>query len=591
MEKYILFLWGIILGVLSLQAQPSALFQPLSWEQASLIAARENKLVLIEVGSADIKTEKKISAHRELYHYLQRNVTAIRMDMNSPQGQEFKARLLMYPYPAYAFFMPYADLLEIVMAETVVKDPENLRETLEKAKRQAEVKRRNSRSVHFMDIPFRLALEQADKQEKQIFVEIFREECQPCLLMEKFVYNLDTVADFYTTHFISLRMNAAYAREWVERYDIREFPGYVYLNKEGKLLYAASGKATASQLVAYGEKALEKARGIPFNTFTNEEAISKARLENKGVFLDLYTLGGAHKEMLRTVYADPEVTDLFTDKFINVSREADAAALIFLDVAGEELHRVTQVEDAADLLRETRRVLQGKGVAGMRMAYRNGQRDTAFVREYMQVLARAGRREEASAVAMAYLQGQSPDWLKQQKYWEIFDQYVEVADASFFDYVLTHGQELAGLYGQENVRKKIAALWTAGAENFVHEGVFDELGFKEYARRLKKEKVEGWQRIVRNARMHAAAKTGNWKMYVELAEEKWNEEQISDAELYSWGVLINAECHDEAIRYKAARWFALAADEIARKEKRTGKVYLSSYKGFFEKLVADLLKE
>ena len=119
--------------------------------------------------------------------------------------------------------------------------------------------------------------------------------------------------------------------------------------------------------------------------------------------------------------------------------------------------------------------------------------------------------------------------------------------------------------------------------------LLDENGLKGYIKRMKKAKVKDWRAIVRNTRMLAAERTGNWKVYVELAEEKWNEEDISDAELYSWGVKINQECRDEAIRFKAARWFAFAAMEMEQKERKSGKVHISSYKSFFEKLVDDLV--
>ena len=89
--------------------------------------------------------------------------------------------------------------------------------------------------------------------------------------------------------------------------------------------------------------------------------------------------------------------------------------------------------------------------------------------------------------------------------------------------------------------------------------------------------------------MHAADRTGDWRTFVDLAEEKWYEEKIPDAELYSWGVKINENCPDEAIRYKAAHWFVQAAQEMERKERVTGKVSMSSYKGFFEKLADDLV--
>ena len=108
---------------------------------------------------------------------------------------------------------------------------------------------------------------------------------------------------------------------------------------------------------------------------------------------------------------------------------------------------------------------------------------------------------------------------------------------------------------------------------------------------LKKEKVEGARLIIRNARMHAAEKVGDWKVYITLAEEKWNEEQIPDAELYAWGVKIEERCSDDGLRYKMAQWLGSRAMELERKERISGKVKVASYRGFFEKLVDDLLKK
>lgn len=307
------------------------------------------------------------------------------------------------------------------------------------------------------------------------------------------------------------------------------------------------------------------------------------------MFIDYYIPGGAHKEMLRTVFADPEVAALFEQQFVNVARESGQAVLVFTDAGGNELHRVRNIMSPEDLLQEARMVLEGKGLAGMEKEFRQGSRRPEFLKSYMAMLGRADRYREAGEIAAVYFSALPSDCLREAEYWDIFDRYYMLADTDLFQYVLTHRKELYDLYGEDKVRKKIAAVWIAGAENFVQDGVFDEAGFKAYTKRLKKEKVEEWRQIVRNARMHAAERTGDWRTFVDLAEEKWYEEKIPDAELYSWGVKINENCPDEAIRYKAAHWFVQAAQEMERKERVTGKVSMSSYKGFFEKLADDLV--
>lgn len=117
------------------------LFQAYSWEQASLQAARENKLVLVEVGPIDLKVERGIQTKPDLVNYLQRNVIAIRLNANDTKNSGFQTRLLMYEPPLFAFFMPYGDLLEMIKPGEVLQDPSALRETLEKAKERAAVKK------------------------------------------------------------------------------------------------------------------------------------------------------------------------------------------------------------------------------------------------------------------------------------------------------------------------------------------------------------------------------------------------------------------------------------------------------------------
>ena len=56
------------------------------------------------------------------------------------------------------------------------------------------------------------------------------------------------------------------------------------------------------------------------------------------MFIDYYIPGGAHKEMLRTVFADPEVAALFEQQFVNVARESGQAVLVFTDAGGNEYH-------------------------------------------------------------------------------------------------------------------------------------------------------------------------------------------------------------------------------------------------------------
>lgn len=604
--KWIVFIflfWGVVPAV----AQESLpVVTHMSWDEASMRALKERKMVFVAVGvKSDDRQARQLFANEPVQLFLHRNAVGIAMDMESEEGHFFEQKLLMYPSPAYAFFMPYGDLLAIVPAAEAARDPDRLLEAGREALEKAEVKKRNSRSVSFTEGELDGLLAEADAADKLVFVMGIGGQCQACLLMEKNVLNLDEVADFYNHHFIN-----TVASDVAEKYGATCYPCWFFLNGRGKVVCRAEGELDEKEFLELGRQALKKADGIVFERGIPEDLMAQAGKEAKGVILDLYLPGGNERRQLeKAVFRDPEAAAFLAAHFVcgsyDMLREEGKRlkekyavtfpqAFCFTDANGNLLHKVGKVHSAEELIAEAQRVVEGKGLAAMQAGFRNGERTPDFVEEYMGVLGRAGETVTAGEVASAYLTEKGAECLRQRKYWEIYVAYVADAGSGLFDYLREHREELGLLYGQQEVDGKIDEIWRAGAGMFVHEteqGVyFDEAGFKEYVKRLKKEKVKGWRSIVRNARMGVAEKTGDWSTYTELAEERWNEEEVPEAELYGWGVKINENCQDKSIRFKAARWFALAAAEMEKKERLTGKVNLTSYKGFFEKLVDELIR-
>lgn len=614
MMKFGMIVWlCLLVGLMPGQAQKADAngFLPLTWEQASILAARENKLVFVDVTSPGMKQdgakEKALFTQPGVANFLKRNAVMIRMDMSTPEGMDFAPRLMMNMYPVYAFFMPYGDLLATASPFTVTGNPLALVDAGEKALQAARVKRNNSRSIRFEDKTLEQALEMSRKTGKMVFVDAYTDYCQPCLLMERNVFTLDSVADFYNRNFINVKLHFGKLKELAERYKIGGYPSYLFLNGEGKPVYKAGGFTPADQFIGYGQQALKRAKGVEFRPLSPEQAVKEAEQQNKWVFISVFDAADrGYKEMQKIVFTSPEVMDLLTERFVNVGWESVLQkelrekyrvnvlpAFIVMDNGGKELHRFTGTTDTTGLLQEVHRVLEGKGLSALAETYRSGNRQPEFMVAYGMALGRADLREEAGKVVLEYLSGLGKDSLKDRKNWELFQSYVTDADSPLFDELRGNRELYSSLYGKEAVDRKIGGIWAAGADRFVVQGedgyILDENGLKEYIKRMKKAKVKNWRAIVRNTRMLAAERTGNWRVYVELAEEKWNEEDISDAELYSWGVKINQECQDEAIRFKAARWFAYAAQEMEQKERKSGKVNISSYKSFFEKLVDDLV--
>ncbi len=607
------WLWILVLPVAAQYRLTAPVFKPLTWEQASMLAARENKLVFVDVVPAGgvQSTGKNPFADKQVVAYFNKNIIAIRIDMGMNEGKNFASKLMMTPSPVYSFFMPYGDLLYTADPAAVAKNPQLLIEAGDKALQTAVVKKSNSRSIRFEGYRFSEALAKAKNEDKLVFIYAYTNNCRPCMLIENNVFNLDKVADYYNKQFINLKIDFGKEAELTRKYGVTDYPAYLFLNGDGKQVHLATGNVAAEEFIAFGQEALKKAEGVVFTDESWEEVQARAKREDKWIFVDIYSaLPPSHKTMVKTVYKDPDVAVLFNTRFINAGYDAEGRegmiltekigidafpAFCFVNPEGKVVHRFSEIPESGELIREAQRALEGNGLAYMMDEYRKGNREPVFIESYLAVLDRAKMKQETGEVALAYLSVAGPERLKERKYWDLFDAYILEVNSGISDYVYNNRIFFYSLYGKKAVNQKMSSLWLAGAMRFVtlRDGhySFNESGFKDYVKQMKKRKVEGWRIIARKAKMDAAEKTGDWKTYVELAEERWYEEQISDAELYSWGLKINAQCHDKAIRFKAARWFALTAEEIARKQVQTGKVSLTSYKGFFDKLVDDLIRE
>ena len=377
------WLGGVMLVLLSLTGNAQkTVFQNLTWEQAAELAQKENKIILVdamrEPATPEARKQKdkeeavwqKVAANLE---FCKQHVVAIRIDMASEAGKEFAPKLVMNMYPTYGFFMPNGDILGTVSPFLLAKNPELFLARGKKAWEQAEVKRNNKRSIVFEEIGLKEALEKAKKENKLVFIDAYTAWCQPCVMMGKNVFTLDKVADFYNRNFINLKIDFGKEKELAEKYAVRGYPAFLFLNGNGKLVHAGGGYTEADAFIGYGQEALKKAEGIVFFKGTWQQALEQARKENKLIFMDCYTSWcGPCKMLAKEVFTDPEVAAFFNEKFVNVkvdmekgegmelldgcscsllilALDLDGDGLALLDTHAHQSHQLAQVAGLAVL--------------------------------------------------------------------------------------------------------------------------------------------------------------------------------------------------------------------------------------------------
>lgn len=593
--KRISILVALILGiVVSVEAQKTV-FQDLSWDEAAAKAEKEGKIVLVDVmrpamnekaKQAVAANERAIFGVKEVVDFVKEKVVAIRMDMSTEAGRAFAPNLVGSMYPTYGFFMPNGDILGTVHPMMLAKEPMKLLETGKKALEAAAVKRQNTRKIAFQDLTFEEALKKAAEEKKLVFIDAYTAWCKYCVLMEKNIFTLNSVADYYNEHFINVKIDFGERKDLAERFGVGGYPSFIFVNAKGKAVYIAGGYTEEKEFIGYGEAALKAAEGIVFEKGTWQEALDKAKAENKLIFMDCYTSWcGPCKIMARDVFTDPDVAKFFNEHFVNVKfdmekgegitlkKEYGVAAfptLNFINAQGELQHCIVGSMEAEDFLKEAQRALDGKGLISLTREYENGNREPEFVISYLEALGNAFKSDEAEKVCLEYFATIDKAKLMEKPYWDLFDQYINDVDSDVFAYVYENRKKFYQAIGEQKVRWKIANVWAAGTSRFItgigEDVVFDAKGFKSYIKRLAKADVEGKYDIISDAKMSNAEKLGDWKEYIKLGTERLKKGGVSDMLLYNWGLRVERQCKDADLRLQAAKWLDNAAAASAEQE-------------------------
>jgi thiol-disulfide isomerase/thioredoxin len=98
----------------------------------------------------------------------------------------------------------------------------------------------------------------AKQQGKFIFVDVYTDWCPPCKQMDKYVLPDPEVGNKYNATFISYKLDAEKGEgiSIANKYSVKAYPTYLYLDPEGYLLHRAEGYFAPAPFIAQAERAL-----------------------------------------------------------------------------------------------------------------------------------------------------------------------------------------------------------------------------------------------------------------------------------------------------------------------------------------------
>jgi len=103
-------------------------------------------------------------------------------------------------------------------------------------------------------------LEKAKKEDKLVYVDIYTDWCLPCKMMTESVYSDKATMDYLNENFVCYKVNGEKANgpDLVALFEVRNYPGILFLNQRGGVLEKNLGSLSSTQLRAMGDRALSQ---------------------------------------------------------------------------------------------------------------------------------------------------------------------------------------------------------------------------------------------------------------------------------------------------------------------------------------------
>ncbi|MCD7963812.1 MAG: thioredoxin family protein [Rikenellaceae bacterium] len=118
------------------------------------------------------------------------------------------------------------------------------------------VSAQSGNGITFKKITLSEARSAAAQEEKMIFVDVYTTWCPPCKFMDEKIFPQKEVGDYFNSNFINTKFDAGKGEgiKIAEIYNIKNYPTYLILDKEGKELGRITGMKEAGVLIDMVEK-------------------------------------------------------------------------------------------------------------------------------------------------------------------------------------------------------------------------------------------------------------------------------------------------------------------------------------------------
>ncbi|ROI07125.1 DUF255 domain-containing protein [Kaistella haifensis] len=142
-------------------------------------------------------------------------------------------------------------------------------------------------SINFEKGIFKEILAKAKKEKKLVFMDAFAVWCGPCKLMEKNIFPLPSVSEYYNANFINARfdMEKGEGQEIAMKYGVRSYPTFLFLNGDGEVVMKNYGYMGEKDFLTIAQEANQP----KYRNSSNKELFEKGE-SNPEFLLNMMSL-------------------------------------------------------------------------------------------------------------------------------------------------------------------------------------------------------------------------------------------------------------------------------------------------------------
>ena len=345
-----------------------------------------------------------------------------------------------------------------------------------------------------------------------------------------------------------------------------------------------------------------------------KDAVAKAKQTGKMVFLDCYTSWcGPCKMMANTVFPQEKVGAYMNPRFVSIKINMEQGegvelakklqisaypTFVFFNGDGQEVGRFLGGCQADEFIKNVEKASTDNTSAEMDKRFADGERDEAFLKQYLQTLSSAYKRDQCNAVAEILLDGKAETFASDKELAQIFMLHINNPFCPAFVHTAKHPEALIAQVSETPVRMKLRNVWMSYPRQLVTEDAagnvsFDETSMKKWLALMEECQVDNREALRLDALFLYTEKKADWKAYAGHLQELSTKLDPTDLELCRRCTPIAKECKDEAIRKETAGILQQRLDELKsgkrQPQTRQGNMTLSGNMGkAMEMLIANL---